>query len=221
MKKLLTLLAIAAAVAGLGFNAPALANGWVTGAVLDADGNGVAGAQVGIQGVDRVRGQRPYMARAESGENGAFGFRDVPAGRYIVTAMTRELGCGRAEAVVEDNAGVEVTIRLQGRRGGGGGGEEPELEFGSISGTVTFNDEPVEAARVVAAPVRLNHRRGFVRARLTTDTDGNGAYSFADVPVGNWVVMAMKREVGMGRGRAEVIVDENTEVNITLIGRQR
>ncbi len=223
MKKLSLLIVALAAIVALGFNStPALANGWVVGAVLDADGNGVVGAQVGIQGVEHRRGERPFVARTETGEDGLFRFDDVPAGRYVVTAMMRPLGCGRAEAVVEDGQGTRVVIRLEGRQGGGGGGgENPEIEYGWIFGTVSFNNEAVADARVVAAPVRLNHRRGLVRARLVTNTDENGNYRIDEVPVGNWIVMAMKPNVGVGRGRAEVSVDEGAEVNIEMVGRRR
>jgi len=223
MKKTIGLLAIAAVLMAFGFAQPAQAVGTIGGVVLDADGAAVANAQVVVQGVEHRRGQRPYMARANSGEDGSFTFNDVPAGRYIVMAMTRELGGARAETRLEDGGAVRLELVLQGHRGGGGGNEGgEEVQYGSLTGVVLDADgNPVEGARVALAPARLVARRGMRNVRhLNATTDANGAFTIDRLPVGVWVVMAMKREVGAARDRVEIAVDQQAEIELTLRRRQ-
>jgi hypothetical protein len=60
MKKNWLWVALLVAVAALGFTSHnALAQGAVTGAVIDADGNAVAGAQITLMGMMNDRHQRP------------------------------------------------------------------------------------------------------------------------------------------------------------------
>lgn len=218
MKKAFALLAVAAAFLALGFTAqPSYAVGSIGGVVTDADGNGVVGAMVMVQGVEHRRGQRMFMARAETGEGGAYEVADVPAGRYIVAAMTRELGGARAEAVVEDGQRAEVNLQLQGR-GGGGGGEERVVS--PLNGHVIDADgAAVEGARVVLMPARM--ARGRMRMpRLNAVTDANGNFRIDEVPVGVWIVTAMKRGVGAGRARVEVLADQEANVEVVLNHRR-
>ena len=69
MKTKIFILGLLAAVLALGFGAnDALANGAITGAVIDADGEPVAGAIVSIKGQARRRGERPFRVRLETNE---------------------------------------------------------------------------------------------------------------------------------------------------------
>jgi len=214
MKKAFGLLAVVAALLALGLTAqPASAVGVIGGVVIDADEAPVAGAMVMVQGVAHRRGQRPFMARAESGEDGTFRFEEVPAGTYVVGAMSRELGGARAEAVLEDGGAVRVRLQLQGHRGGGNGGGDENVQLGSLIGTVhDAEGNAVEGARVMISPARLVERgRGRQARHLTVQTDANGAFSFPEVPAGNWVLMVTKRDVGAARGRVEIAADQQTD----------
>jgi len=222
MKKVFGIVAIVAALLALGFSAqPASAVGSIVGSVIDADNAPVAGAMVMVQGVAHRRGQRPFMARAESGEDGSFAFADVPDGDYVVGAMSRELGGARAQVNVA-GAEANVTLQLQGHRPGGGGDDEEDVPMGSLTGVVRDAEgNPVEGARVMLSPARLVARHGMRQARrIATETDANGAFTVAELPAGVWVVMAMKRDVGAGRGRVEVEADAEANVEITLQHRE-
>ncbi|MBM3328064.1 MAG: carboxypeptidase regulatory-like domain-containing protein [Calditrichaeota bacterium] len=218
--KILTIVALGFV---LGFSAmPAFADAAVNGVVLDADGAAVAGAQVTIQGMMMGRNMRPFVARAETDGEGRFGFRAVPSGNYIIMAMHRVAGGARAELRVAD-ADLNVELRLQGHMGGGGGGGGGggDVVTGDIAITVLDAEgNAVEGARVIVMPVRL-HRRGMIRAHFHGETDANGQISFENIPVGNYVVTAGLRGVGIGRARAEVIQDETEEVEITLQAGRR
>jgi len=224
MKKVFGIVAILAAVLALGFTAQQVqAQVTVHGVVSDADGAPVAGALVAITGMGHERGQRPFMGRAQTGDDGAYSFANVPDGRYLVTAMTRALGGARGQADVA-GADVELNLTVQGRGGNGGGGNGGgngggEVVVGGMTGHVIDVDgAAVAEARVVVSPVRLANRRGHMRMpRLNTQTDADGNYAFAELPVGNWVVMVMKRGVGAGRARVEVAVGDPVQVeDITL-----
>ena len=90
----------------------------IGGAVLDASGNPAIGALVTIQQIDVPRGQRPYVARIESGRGGRYVFDGIPGGHYILRAQTR-VASVRAEALVRANGAVRVQLVLPGRRIGG------------------------------------------------------------------------------------------------------
>ncbi|MFN3821510.1 MAG: carboxypeptidase-like regulatory domain-containing protein, partial [bacterium] len=173
----------------------------VSGRVLDADGNGVVGAQVYLNQMNHMRGQRPFMGRTVSGDDGSFSFADVPGGDYVISAMHRELGMA-AQRIPNLNGDVEgIELVLQGRHGGGGGGDVPT---GSITGTVTALNEDgeavaVEGAFVRAMPARMAHHRGFRPVRFNATTDANGQYTLENVPIGVWIVVAYKPQVGAGR----------------------
>jgi hypothetical protein len=222
MKKAVVLLTILAAFLAVGFTSSPVQAGSIVGVVVDADDAGVAGAVVMVQGIQHRRGQRPFMARAESGEDGSFAFADVPDGRYVVTAMVRELGGARAEAAVVDGGEAAVRLVLQGRRGGGNGGGGEERPMGSLSGTVVDADgNAVGGAQVMLMPARLVNHRGQGRVgRIVAETDENGAFAVEELPAGQWVATARMRGVGAGRSRVEVVAEQNAEVEITLVGRR-
>jgi len=214
MKKGSILLAALVALMALGFTSmnAAYAEGTVEGAVIDQEGEAVAGAHVMIVAAVRERGEHPFHARTESGEDGSFGFADVPAGEYFVVAGMRDAGRDRERIEVQDNQVTNVELQLQVR-------EREEIETGSVSGVVIDADgEPVEGARVVI-PLRANrHMRRHIR--LNTQTDANGVFAFENVPVGNHRIVAFARRVGGAREMIEVAADQNTEVELQLMGRQ-
>ncbi len=227
MKKGMFIVAALVALLAFGFGSQdAFAQGSVAGTVIDADGEAVAGAHVSIVGMRGGRGDRPHVDRTETDDDGAFGFDEVPEGDYVITAGAREMGMDRERIEVADGEETEVELQLQGH-GGGGGGDDEDMEFGSVSGTVIDADgEPVAEAHVVIVIRQQgdNDRRGRWHRRhvrhVRGETDENGEFTFDEVPVGNGLIMAGKREVGRARERIEVEVDEETEVELQLQGRE-
>ncbi len=209
---------MASALMTLGF-APqsAMAFGSISGTVSSADGGAVAGAMIMVMGIDMHRGQRPFMGRAESIEDGSYEVTNVPNGRYIVSAMTRELGGARAEALVENDGNTPVDLVLRGGRGGGGGGEERP------TGSLTIDVVPPDGvepgvARVCLVPARMQMRGHRVRP-INLETDADGHLEIETIPAGVWVVTAGIRGVGVGRERVTIVAERATEVTITLRGR--
>lgn len=225
MKKGMFLIAALVALLAFGFGSQqAIAQGSVAGSVVDADGAGVAGAHVELMGMGGGHGQRPFRANAETDENGAFAFGEVPAGQYVASAGAREMGMAHARLEVADGQETEVVLELQGH-GGGGGGEGEDPQFGSVSGTVVDADGNAVAEARITIVIRHEddnggrHRRHHVR-HVRGVSDENGEFSFEEVPAGAGLITAGKREVGIARARIEVVVDENTEVELQLQGRE-
>lgn len=220
MKKHLPVLMALAALLALGFQVhDAQAVGAVAGRVIDADGNAVAGAQVSLMGMMMHRGERPYHAQTVSSDDGTFGFRAVPAGQYVVAAMTRELGGARAQIRVADDQVTQVELQLQGRGGGGGGGGGGgEVQVGTVTGTVLDREgNAVEGARVMAAPLVMRRGEGHRQMHpFFARTDADGHFTFENVPVGQWMIIAGARGLGMDRERADVVADQVTEVELQL-----
>lgn len=212
-KTFLTLIALAM-VFSLGITSNPVLAGSVSGVVIDADGNAVEGAIVSIQGLDRVRGERPFNARFETGENGVFGWRQVPPGNYLVTAGAREFGMARERVVVRGDQNVRLRLQLQAR--GEDDRERPEREFGSIVGQVIDADgAPVEGA-VVRVAALVEGRRGARRVAVRAVTNARGMFEFARVPAGNVLVAAGARGAGVARARAEVVADEALRLRLQL-----
>ena len=213
MRKSFLILAVLAAALILGLTSQnAMAQGWVTGVVFDADGEPIAGAIVAIQSAARVRGERPYRNRTETNEDGTFGFRGVPAGRYAIAARARGVGGVQARIAVNDGEGTVVQLQIQeGRRGDRG-----EIETGQVAGTVINADnEPVENARVVLTPLNRGRRAPWNRG-LRMATDENGAFNFEEVPVGDYVISAMTRDQGAARARVTVEADGVVRIQLQL-----
>jgi hypothetical protein len=206
MKKgFLVLIAITAMLA-LSFTANDAIAGQVAGAVFDADRNGVAGVQVMLMQTNMGRGERGYRAETETNERGAFAFDEVPAGGYVASAMTRELGGARVELRVADNGVTRVRLVLQGHQ------QEEDPGVGAVVGMVQTPD----GAGIVAARVRLTPMRRAERVRpLTTESDRRGNFVFQDVPAGIYMVEAVVRG-GLATARIEVVADRRNRLVLTL-----
>ena len=85
--------------------------GSVRGVVLDGRGNAVEGAVVTLI---HARTKR-VVAKAETDEDGRFGFRHVRTGRYGVKAAKRDVGQGAARVGVRANQSSRVEITLHKR----------------------------------------------------------------------------------------------------------
>ena len=219
MKKGWLLLTLVAAFIAFGFiGNEAMAQGAVAGTVIDADGNPVEGAIVTIVSAVRQRGERPFHERFVTGENGVFGWRNVPAGRYFIHAAARRLGNVRDLIGVRDDEVTRVPLQLQGR--GNRGGDDEEREFGSVVGQVINADgDPVEGAVVMLVPEgRRGNRRNPRHRGIRVRTNEEGIFEFERVPVGNYVIMAAARGEGRARDQIEVLADQATRVRIQLPG---
>jgi len=216
MKKTWMLLFAITALVAFGFTGQqAFAQGAVAGTVFNAEGEAVAGAVVVIHSAERVRGERPFHARFITEENGTFGFRGVPAGRYIVQAAARGLGVVREEVGVRGDQLVRVRLVLQGRRGD----DRQEREFGSVAGRVLNADgEPIANAVVTIAVPRVD-RRGMRARGIRTRTNERGVFEFERVPAGNAGIMAVARGYNRAAQRIEVVADEGIRVQLELTAR--
>lgn len=220
MKKGILMVALLALVA-FGFTGMnAVQAGAVAVAVIDQDEAPVVGAHVMLVAAVRERGERPFHARGESGEDGGFLFEEVPAGEYFVSAGMREAGHAREQIEVAEDGLTEVVLQLEVV----GEGEDEEVETGSVSGVVLDADgAAVAGARVHIMPnfrgMRGRHDMRGNHGHLFAVTDGQGAFAFEAVPVGNHNIMAMAMRLGMVRGEVEVVVDQNTEIELQFEAR--
>jgi hypothetical protein len=106
--------------------------------------------------------------------------------------------------------------------------DAPAKPVGSISGKVVDKDgNPVAAARVnvIVAPkvAEANKQADEPTTKPAkpesvgkTTTADDGTFSIKDIPVGKYVVVAGKKNVGQGREKAEVTEGKDTAVTITL-----
>jgi hypothetical protein len=106
--------------------------GTVEGKVLGKDGAGVSGAKVHLMKASDVQGhgkkapaaaapagEKPKpVAEAESGSDGAFSMKDVPAGDYVVAVNVKGQGAAREKVTVEAGKTATVTLTLKERKGG-------------------------------------------------------------------------------------------------------
>lgn len=142
------------------------AAGKLDGAVLDADGQGVEGAELTLAAMGD-----PLLAR--SGRDGKFEL-DVPPGSYRLTAKKGELS----------GSGSDVATVAAGKHSGP---HFIRLGVGCVlEGVVQEQSEgaPIPGVDVVVSEVRRNGDLG----RATTDNDGH--YRITGLPPGTWDVVA-------------------------------
>jgi hypothetical protein len=108
--------------------------GTVEGKVLGKDGAGVSGAKVRLMKASDVpakgkkkeapaaaapAGEKPKpVAEADSGSDGTFSLKDVPAGDYVVMAAMKGQGAARADVSVKAGETAKVELTLKERTGG-------------------------------------------------------------------------------------------------------
>jgi len=217
MKRTWLLLAVVAALLALGFTShSAYAQGVVTGVVIDQEGNPVAGARVVIQTAERVRGVRPFVGRFETGEDGVFGWREVPVGVYNLRAGARGYGAAAMQVDVRDGEVTEVEIQLPGLPERPR--PRPEVEYGSLTVMVAdVNGNPIAGAIVQLGLMAVNENGRMIRrVPLRGITGEDGSVLFAQVPAGNVVACAAARGYTRGRAEVEVVADQEAQVTVTL-----
>ena len=176
--------------------------GGVAGSVANEDGEAVPEARVVLS----ARGQRALQAQTD--ENGMFNFEEVPVGEWVIQVAGRGYLPFREDIEVAVDQPVELEIVLE-VAGGRGGDDDEEVEFGSVSGSVTNEDGEV----VAEARVMLNSR-GL--RPLQSQTDENGAFNFDEVPVGEWTIQIAGRGYLPFREDIEVAVDQVVELEVVL-----
>lgn len=166
--------------------------GAISGVTVDADG-AVGGAQVVLS----LRGT--VVARAESTDEGRFGFRNLAPGTYTLQAAKRGVGRGEAEVVVTADQVSRVRVALR----------PVVAETGHIVGLVTTTEgRPVPGATVV-----LRDASGEIARVLTDDT---GRYGFRGLRPGTYGLTASKRGVGEGSTRANVVAGQSVRAMIEI-----
>lgn len=106
-----------------------MAGGSISGKVVDADGNPVAGAKVKVmaaapakpkkeklEGGDAPKPDKPKptpVAEGETDANGTFTLNDIPAGDYMVGAMAKGKGAAKEKVTVTEGGTAEVTLTLK------------------------------------------------------------------------------------------------------------
>jgi large repetitive protein len=166
--------------------------GAISGITVNADG-AIGGAQVILSRRGTV------VARAESSEDGRFGFRNLAPGTYTLQAAKRGVGRGEAEVVV--TAGEVSRIRVALR--------PVVVETGHIVGLVRTTDGQV----VPGATVVLRDSTGEIARVLTDET---GRYGFRNLRPGTYGLTASKRGVGEGSTRANVVAGQSVRAMIEI-----
>jgi hypothetical protein len=133
--------------------------GSVSGLVTMADGSMVPRALV------RLNGRNCRLDfHAETDSLGHFGFRHVPAGPYMVTAMAPMHGMATAEIAVVDSQTTEVTLVLNDSSNGGGGHHGDTLTTVDLTGVA-----------IVVIPDSIHHPR-HIEYFIDVDYDGVADY---------------------------------------------
>lgn len=138
------------------------------------------------------------VARATTNARGMFEFPAVRPGRYHLTASKADVGTGAADAAVLPGDTTRVRIELANRAPG------------ALTGVAVFEGAPVADAVVIV------RRGGEEVARSVTTADGR--FGFRELRPGAYMVEAVKRGVGAGVARAEILAGQTTSVRIQLRG---
>ena len=166
----------------------------IAGRILDSTGAPVKRAVVTMEG----EGENPRQGKAMTGDDGSFAIRDLPKGRYWISAEKNGYlrgsyrgrttdGYGDPVVLGDDTAksGVDITLPKQ----------------GVISGRVLDEaGEPAERVMVQAIPLRLsNAGNGFLRGASTNDL---GEFRISKMAPGNYRLLAFR-----GMDPAELLVE--------------
>jgi hypothetical protein len=203
-------------VLGMGHNPPPPppdSVGSVSGTVLDSLNNPIEGAMINLLG----EGHHGEMYHALSGADGTFSIADVEAGSYLAIATKMMVGYAEDSITVVTGQNTVVNFVL-------GTGHNPppppQDSVGSVSGTVvdTLNN-PVGGAMIsLMGNGDDRHHGGMERENYFAHSDSTGAFSIANVIVGDYMAMASKMMVGHAVDSIAVVASQNTVVNFILAG---
>ena len=160
------------------------------GTVVDAEGRPVAGAEVlvapGIKYLIQAFRNRHFFAeRVFTDGAGHFSVEAVPAGFSLAAAaFDGAVKSGLTEfGPLSAGGSAQVAVRLD--------------VLGGLSGEVVTNEErPAAGAMVIAVPLDLRRIVPFVRnpAGWAATSDGQGKYRFAELPHGQYLLLAQGRQ---------------------------
>ncbi len=159
--------------------------GGVSGAVLQAAGNGVPGARVWLWSVDAEGALERVVGRTQTVAEGRFRIDRIPAGRFVLEARRRGYGEGRS-AVFDVSAGAfsyGAEIRL---------GDESVLAGQIVDG----RGVPVAEGWISATP----YEDSSVRVRIRVRAGADGRVALHSLTPGDYEVAVG----GPGRGRVEL-----------------
>jgi len=165
--------------------------GRITGIVTTEDGESARRAMV------YTFDDEDNLQRTITDGRGYYIFEQVPAGECHIIATLVDVG--RAESGLEVVANRHHIINLVLR--------EDDRDTGSVIGTVSFADGEV----VANANVLIE---GNFIDNFQTQTDGEGAFAFNQVPIGDYHITATLENVGTAEDDLEVNADQETEINL-------
>ena len=183
-------------------NTPTVTNSFIVGRKVDENGDGLEGATIGL--FANSSSLRPIKT-ATTRSNGSFRFNDVPYGSYVVKEIAAP------EGYVLNGTSYPVTLDA--------GGQSIEIEIvntlikGSVSGKkVDENGTGLAGARI---GLFAESTTVFTTANaITTTLSGRGgAFSFTDIPYGNYIVHEIAAPSGY------ILSSESYPVNINSNGQ--
>jgi protocatechuate 3,4-dioxygenase beta subunit len=188
--------------------------GTVTGTVTDSDGNAVSGATVVLRTIPSDNGGVFQVAASfatTTDDSGAFTFNNIPAGGYVCLAGKHDVGFAHVDATVTANTTTTLSLPLQTV-------QPPASEgTGNVTGTVSdSNGAAVGGATVLLVQTGGDGDGATTQSPMKTLSDDNGAFSFANVPVGKYVVVAVKEDTGGAHVDVEVDQGETATADVTL-----
>jgi protocatechuate 3,4-dioxygenase beta subunit len=168
-------------------------SGVLTGTVTDTDGAAVASVQV------RVLQNSSVIATATTGSQGTYRITGLAAGTYVVQFSKSGFTTAQVSGV-QISAGDSATVNVQLTSSGTG--------QGVLSGLVVDNlGRPVQGA-----DVELSGASGD----LTTTTDADGLFQFADLVPANNYVLTVSASGYLTDTRRNIAVTANQEVNLRI-----
>ncbi len=164
------------------------------GRVVDADGQGVAGAEVVVS----AEPEQLELARVLTAANGAFTAHDLPEGRYTVAATTPQRAHGQVVGVEDRSNPVEVKVLARAR----------------LEGVVRLSSGVGAAGALVTVswPPQLH------QPEVTARADDDGHFVVDDLLAGEFVVRGRLSAIGEGAKRCYVAPGATGSEELTLVG---
>jgi len=183
-----------------------LIRGTVEGVKVDEEGDGLAGAVIGLfRSTEEVFTAETALLVVESGEDGGFAFEDLIFGEYLVREIKAPEGHVLSDTlfpitITEDGEVIEILI-------------ENRLIRGSVEGVKVEADtgEPLQGAVFGLFPGDAAEFTEEAALELTT-SDYDGAFTFADLIFGAYIIRELKAPEGY------ILSNESFAIQITEDG---
>lgn len=189
-------------------------SGSVSGTVVDTLNNPIAAASINLMSGGGHHGDPHHEYHTSSGPDGTFSITNVEAGHYMAVASKMMFGhdIDSVDVVADQNSVINFVLAS--------GQNPPDEGTGSVSGTVrdTLDNFVAGAMVELMAPGRGRHHPDGPGHHYQAMTDSLGAFSIANVAVGEYMASASKRMVGHDHDSITVVTDQNTVVDFILNG---